>query len=64
MTPHGIKSATSWDNCLVPYFHMANFFHKYGRKEPQALNYIPATFARGHPDKAFFEVLAMDPTYL
>ncbi|KAK5653085.1 hypothetical protein OQA88_9372 [Cercophora sp. LCS_1] len=61
MAPHGIKN--NWDNCLVPYFHMADFFAKYGRKEPQALNHIPATFARGHPDKPFFEVLARDSAY-
>lgn len=42
---------------------MADFFAKYGRKEPQALNHIPATFARGHAEKPFFEVLAMDPAY-
>jgi len=28
------------------------------------MNYIPATFARGHPEKPFFELLAMDPAYL
>jgi hypothetical protein len=43
---------------------MADYFEKYGRKEPQAMNHVPATFARGSPEKTFFEVLATDPAYL
>ncbi|KAK0619462.1 hypothetical protein B0T14DRAFT_208753 [Immersiella caudata] len=43
---------------------MADFFDKYGRKEPQALNHIPASFARGQPEKPFFAILAEDPAYL
>jgi len=62
--PNGVVYRLVWDNCLVSYFHMADYFAKYGRKEPQALNHIPATFARGYPEKPFFEVLAMDPAYL
>ncbi|KAK0639483.1 S-adenosyl-L-methionine-dependent methyltransferase [Cercophora newfieldiana] len=62
--PSGVVYRVAWDNCLVAYFHMADFFAKYGRKEPQGLTHIPASFARGHPDKPFFEVLAMDPPYL
>ncbi|KAK4447337.1 O-methyltransferase [Podospora aff. communis PSN243] len=62
--PVGVVYRLCWDNCLVSYFHMADFFTKYGRKEPQALNHIPASFARGQPEKPFFAILAEDPAYL
>lgn len=49
---------------MVSFFHLEAYFDKYGRREPQATNHIPATFARGCPEKSFFEYLAGDPAYL
>jgi len=62
--PTGVVYRLAWDNGMVPYFHLPAFFEKYGRKEPQQQTHIPATFARGHAEKTFWEVLAMDPAYL
>ena len=45
---------------MVPFVHMPKYFEEYGRKEPQALNHIPVTFAYGHPEWSFFEMLAHD----
>jgi hypothetical protein len=62
--PTGVVYRLAWDNGMVPYFHLPAYFEKYGRKEPQQQTHIPATFARGHAEKTFWEVLAMDPPYL
>ena len=53
-----------WDNNMVNFFHLEEYFAKYGRREPQLMNHIPATFARGCPERRFFEYLADDPAYL
>jgi hypothetical protein len=52
-----------WDNAMIPFFHLPSYFSAYGRKEPQRTNHIPATFARGCPEKPFYEYLASDPGY-
>jgi len=48
---------------MVSFFHLEDYFSKYGRKEPQAMNHIPATFARGCPERRFFDYLADNPAY-
>jgi hypothetical protein len=62
--PIGVVYRLAWDNGMVPYFHLPEYFEKYGRKEPQQQSHIPATFARGQAEKTFWEVLMMDPAYL
>lgn len=52
-----------WDNAMTSFFHLEDYFAKYGRKEPQAMNHIPSTFARGCPERSFFEYLPSDPAY-
>lgn len=46
---------------MVPFVHMPKYFEEYGRKEPQTMNHIPVTFAYGHPEWSFYEMLARDP---
>jgi len=48
---------------MVNFFHLEEYFARYGRREPQLMNHIPATFARGCPERRFFEYLANDPAY-
>lgn len=52
-----------WDNTMTPFFYLDQYFQKYGRKEPEAMNHIPATFARGCPELSFFQYLPSDPAY-
>jgi len=61
--PLGVLYQLVWDNNMVGFFHLEEYFARYGRKEPQAMNHIPATFARGCPEKQFFEYLAGNPAY-
>jgi len=50
-----------WNNATTPFFHLEDYFSTYGYKEPQKENHIPATFARGCPEKPFFVWLAGQP---
>jgi hypothetical protein len=43
---------------------MPKYFEEYGRKEPQTMNHIPATFAFGHPEWSFYEMLQRDPEWM
>ncbi|KAK1749856.1 O-methyltransferase [Echria macrotheca] len=52
-----------WDNNMVPYLHLEEYFDKYGRKEPQTVNHIPGTFARGCPEKPMFQYLGENPAF-
>jgi O-methyltransferase domain len=40
---------------------MPEYFEKYGKKEPQTMNHVPATYAYGHPEWSFYEMIAHDP---
>jgi len=51
----------SWETTIVSDYHLLNYFDIYGRKEPQSMNHIPSTFARGCPEKSFFAYLQETP---
>lgn len=51
----------SWENGLVVYAQYPKYFDAYGRKEPETLNHVPGTFAYGHPEWSFYEMLEHDP---
>jgi len=40
---------------------MPKYFKKYSRKEPKTMNHVPATFAYGHPEWSYYEMLQHDP---
>jgi hypothetical protein len=50
-----------WECGLVSYVHLPKYFEEYGRKEAEGLNHIPVTFAHGHPELSFYEMLGRDP---
>jgi hypothetical protein len=50
-----------WDNGMAVYAHLPQYFAEYGRKEPEAINHIPATFAIGEPELNYYEMLQKDP---
>ncbi|KAK2033213.1 O-methyltransferase [Colletotrichum zoysiae] len=62
--PIGLIFGMAWDNGLVPYVHLPAYFEKYGRKEPQTLDQVPATYAYGVPEYSFYEMLQHDPPRL
>lgn len=39
---------------------MPEYFEQYGRREPQAMNHVPMSFAYGKPHLSFYELLAED----
>lgn len=51
----------SWENGFVVYAQYPNYFDTYGRKEPETLNHVPGTFAYGHPEWNFYEMLEHNP---
>lgn len=51
----------SWENGFVVYAQYPNYFDAYGRKEPETLTHVPATFAYGHPEQSYYEMLEQDP---
>ncbi|KAK1997564.1 O-methyltransferase [Colletotrichum falcatum] len=62
--PIGLIFGMAWDNGLVPYVHLPAYFEEYGRREPQTMNRIPATYAYGVPERSFYEMLQRDPARL
>lgn len=57
----GLVYQLGWDNGLVPYVRYPEYFEKYGRKEPQTMNHVPTTFAYGHPEWSYYEMISRDP---
>jgi hypothetical protein len=49
---------------MVPWVHWSEFFDKYGLKEPKAGNHNPHSFAWGHADLNFWQVISMSPQRL
>ena len=43
---------------------MPEYFEQYGRKEPQATNHVPASFAHGKPELSFYELLGEDEAWV
>lgn len=43
---------------------MPEYFEQYGRKEPQATNHVPMSFAYGKPSLSFYELLAEDEAWV
>ncbi|OLN97441.1 Demethylsterigmatocystin 6-O-methyltransferase 1 [Colletotrichum chlorophyti] len=62
--PVGMLCKLAWETGLVTYVSMPRFFEAYGRKETQTLTSVPSTFAIGHPEWTFYEMLARDPERL
>jgi hypothetical protein len=56
-----LLTPTSWENAFVPYASYPRYFEEYGRKEPQTMNYVPTTYAYGHPEWSFYEMVQNDP---
>lgn len=48
---------------LTPYMSMPRYFDEYGRKEPQTINHVPATFAYGHPEMSVYEMIGRNPAW-
>jgi hypothetical protein len=46
---------------VVSYAQFPKYFEIYGKKEPQTLNHVPTTFAYGHPELSYYEMIGMDP---
>lgn len=59
--PAGLVYQLTWDNGFVPYSAYPRYFAEYGRKEPQGLTDVPGTFAYGHPEWSYYEMLEHDP---
>ncbi|KAB5516967.1 O-methyltransferase [Coniochaeta sp. 2T2.1] len=59
--PAGLVYQMAWENGLVVYSKYPEYFAAYGRKEPETLNHVPATFAYGHPEWSFYEMLEHEP---
>lgn len=43
---------------------MPEYFEQYGRREPQAMNHVPMSFAHGKPHLSFYELLAEDDAWV
>ncbi|KAM5439504.1 hypothetical protein MferCBS31731_004604 [Microsporum ferrugineum] len=52
-----------WEMSLTPYISMPEYFEKYGRKEPQTINHVPATFAYGCAELSVYEMIGRDPAW-
>ncbi|KAK3321754.1 O-methyltransferase [Apodospora peruviana] len=59
--PVGLVYNLAWENGLVVYAQYPSYFETYGRKEPETLNHVPATFAYGHPEWNYYEMLEKNP---
>lgn len=46
---------------MVPWAQFPRYFEKYGRKEPQTLTQVPTTFAYGHPELSYYDMLSLKP---
>ena len=53
-----------WQQGFVPLSRYPEYFESYGRKEPQAINHVPITFAAGKPDMGYFDMLSSNPARL
>jgi hypothetical protein len=53
-----------FDEALVPYAHLPQYFEKYGRIEPKGSTHNPHTFAWGRPEADYWEVIASTPRRL
>ncbi|OIW23060.1 O-methyltransferase [Coniochaeta ligniaria NRRL 30616] len=59
--PVGLVYQMAWENGFVVYAQLPNYFAAYGRKEPETLTHVPGTFAYGHPEQSYYEMLEHDP---
>lgn len=53
-----------WLNGFIPAARYPEYFEKYGRKEPQTVENIPITYAHGHPEMGFYEMISHSPAGL
>jgi hypothetical protein len=51
----------TWENGFVPYAQYPQYFAHYGRHEPKEITHVPNTYAFGHPELGFYELLQRDP---
>ena len=46
---------------MRPYVHMADYFEKYGRKEPTTQTHNPFSYGFGDPEATCWEIMNRDP---
>ncbi|ETN38171.1 uncharacterized protein HMPREF1541_06202 [Cyphellophora europaea CBS 101466] len=62
--PQGVFFQIMFDEAMVPWVHWGDYFDTYGLKEPKMGNHVPHSFAWGHADLNFWQVISKSPQRL
>ncbi|KAM5356584.1 hypothetical protein ACJ41O_003230 [Fusarium nematophilum] len=60
-SPYSYFFRMLFDETLVPFVSMPQYFDKYGLREPRTPNHNPYSFANNQADKTVLDILSQDP---